>query len=149
MNRKHPKKPATPPAFVEGFESLMFKVEAIRSSQEASQQQIGDIHQAVYDPDEGLFARIRMSDQSNKEKITALEVWREQVDVDRNAHDEGDVEINIKVKALEETVKDLSGWRDRALGVWRWVFAAFGAATVTLVFKFIYDIVKTHIKFVF
>lgn len=55
------------------FDVLMYKVEKIEESQDKIIDQLSGLHDAVYDPDKGLFSRIKEVQQENNKELSIIE----------------------------------------------------------------------------
>jgi hypothetical protein len=126
----------------------MVKIEKIEEAQEQTLNKVDDVHDAIYDPDHGLFARIRTAESVNREhtiivdkKINEIESWKTSGSADDKA-------VMKQLQQHETAIRELEGWRVRASGFYRWVFLTFGGALVALIFKVVYELVKNHIHLV-
>lgn len=54
------------------FDILMYKVEKIEESQDKILDQLSGLHEAVYNPDNGLFSRIKEVKQENDKEINII-----------------------------------------------------------------------------
>lgn len=135
------------------FEELMFKFGRIEDSQEKILEQISELHEAVYDPDDGLFARIKNVEKIGSEEVMTLDKelyelksWREnekknlneiKISVDRNAE---------TLKQLETKVEELKSWKSSVSGTLRWIFVTMTTTTLGILSKLLYDFLSGHIK---
>lgn len=134
-----------------GFDSMMLKVDALG-------EDVKDIKTKIYEPDDGIFARIKSIEVDTKR--IANDVART---VDRvEAHDqiEGDVKLHHQridmmetnlsgLKSISEQQKvidDLVKYRNRVNSVLKWVGVSLGGAVVSLLFKFLYDLIQGHVS---
>lgn len=109
-----------------GFDSLMFKIENIERTQSNMSDQIKMIHEVLYKPDDGFFARV-------KQVETEASIV--------HSHTE-------TVNTLDVSVKDLKRWKNLVNRVMKWFAVAVGGGVITLVGKLLYDFVSGHIKIV-
>jgi hypothetical protein len=124
------------------FETLLLKVDKVEEAQgtmvgkfdkiEENQSlivgKVDKIHDAIYHPDDGLFARIQSSKVSAKEQDIKLEK-----------------QITEKVSTVDDDVKSLMKTRRTFLKVGRAISFGIGGGFVTMVFKLLYDFVIKHV----
>jgi len=55
------------------FDRIIFKVEKIEESQNKILDQISDIHETMYNPDKGIFSRIKEVEQKDSKNVLILE----------------------------------------------------------------------------
>lgn len=109
-----------------GFDNLVFKIENIEQSQSGMSDKVNMIHEALYKPDDGFFARVKQVETEAH---------------DTQAHTE-------TVRALDVSVKDLERWKGWVNRVVKWVAIAIGGGVATLMGKLLYDFISGHIKIV-
>ena len=56
-----------------GFDKLLYKIEGIENSQNQIGTKVDKIHEAIYHPDDGLFARIAANKSEQNENVTKIE----------------------------------------------------------------------------
>lgn len=137
-----------------GFESLMFKVNGIEANQVVMGQQIGAIHEAVYRPDDGLFARVK-SIELVKERIDDVDEFEmnvRELQQWRSAH-EKTLEIvaacnNENKKIADEhsaMLAEFTRFQTRMYAVVKWFALLLIGGMGTLTSKLLYDFVSGHI----
>lgn len=62
------------PVFNGGFEALMSKVDGIQASQAKMEEHIEKVNLALYEPDEGLFSRIKNVEKEQNEKFKSAQL---------------------------------------------------------------------------
>jgi len=141
------------PALNGGFDTLLYKVDKIEGAQGEIVGRLSEIHSAIYNPDEGLFARIveakntAVTENSELDKkLIAMNSWRENVDklIDDDATK--DEVLSKRVDEQQNIINDLKLWRANVSSLGKWMGVAFGGGFVTVMFKLIYDAVTTHWK---
>jgi len=92
---------STSPVLNGGFDKMMIIVEHIQEKQEETSKKVDKIHDGLYDPDDGLYARVKM-----------VETMTEQMAKSQAVHlatDEKNIkEINESLKKLSSTDEDLN-----------------------------------------
>lgn len=111
-----------------GFDKLLVKVEQIEEKQEKTLQEIESIRNAIYDPNEGVFALIKSSETSQLEEVHQLERRLGEtkifLDFTKTQLDEKQKALSTlqeKVSLQETTVKELSDWKRNVSGAIRWI----------------------------
>jgi uncharacterized protein YaaN involved in tellurite resistance len=142
------------PALNGGFDTLLFKVEKIEEGQVQMGTKVDSIHEAIYHPDEGLFARVKVVEPL-KEKAEAIDqlekdvlVLQQRVQVDeRTVEKEARLTEEHKklVKLHAEQIKDLVAFKSKVCAIVKWGLVTLGGSVVTLIGKLIYDFVSGHI----
>ena len=110
---------------------LREQFEHFNTVQDEVKQKVEAVHEALYHPDEGLFARIKTSADESREKDNEIEK-----------------KLNEQVTELKGELEELQGWRRGTMSVARWVLGIWSTTTVGLVVKLLYDLIKNHIRFV-
>lgn len=129
-----------------GFDRLLYKIDGIEQSQSQIVNKVDKIHDAIYHPDDGLFARIsanktdHIESMSKVEKqIVELNTWKQGVvKSEDDSEKETDV-MNVKLKDLENSINDLSKFQSGVYGALKWFGAAIGGGIITMLFKIFYN----------
>lgn len=131
-----------------GFDRLFYKIDSIEANQTAMANKVDKIHEAIYDPDEGLFARITNNKAAQNESIADVEksvgelnVWKEQKEKSIENVAEKSEKISEKLTSIENEVGDLNNFKTLTIGTVKWFLAAVGGGIATIVFKLLYDYV--------
>lgn len=136
------------PALNGGFDKLTNQVDKI-------DQHVESIHDAIYDPDKGLFARVKDVENSKldgldklERDIVELQTWR---DIEEKSI-EKDAQITNEriqtIKTLELQVAELTQLKDRFLQIGRWVFVTVAGGAATILGKMIFDFISGHVQFI-
>jgi len=121
-----------------GFDTLLYKIDKIEENQGNLSNKLDNIHDAIYDPDSGIFSRLssnkveyekKFNDISNK--LTELKV--EQVKVSESESEQN--EKIDKLSKIDKSVEDLVQNKDSVLGFFKWFLAALGGGMITLIVK--------------
>lgn len=145
------------PALNGGFETLMFKVNNIENAQTQLVETVASINEAVFKPDDGLFARVkeveRISD--NVENVNKIEKDVLEIKLWKNNEEKvlakGVVETEENEKlAASHSIQliELQKWKQRINSVTKWTMVTIATGITTLFGKLIYDFIVGHIKFV-
>lgn len=109
-----------------GFDTLMFKIDSVEKAQSVIVDKVNLIHDALYKPDNGLFARVKQTEQGAEE-----------------AHAHSEV-----VRNLDVSVKDLTRWQQFVNRGAKWLAVAIGGSLITLIGKLLLAVISGHVKFV-
>lgn len=136
------------PALNGGFSQLMFKVNNIEKSQVESIEKINSIHEAIYHPDEGLYARVKVVEGEVFDEISKIDSdvkniikWKEKEEKEFEkqksfSHDQEKIILSQKL-----VIDDLVSFKQKTSSILKWMFVTFTGSIITLVFKLIYDFV--------
>ena len=151
------------PALNGGFDTLLHKVDSIEKSQghtskkvdelcvshEEMKEKVSQVHKAVYDPDEGLFARQHAAEARSTTFVAELTAWKGSVDKELVRDEKEDEEVWTKIDANEKKVSDIEvkvneiiKSRRHTKGIMKWFAAAMGGGFITLLVKLLYDVIS-------
>lgn len=137
-----------------GFDTLIFKMNGIEEKQSQLVSTVDSIHEAIYHPDDGLFARVKSMEYvkgkveavSKLEKdVYALQQWYTTRERDIVKEDKVDEEQEKLVDLHTEKLKELEEFRQRVNSVVKWLSVTLGGAFIALLGKLIYTLVTGHI----
>lgn len=123
-------------------DTLIYKIDKIEEGQEKIEAKVDSIHDAVFHPDQGLFARVNdiKNWKSNEEKLAE----------EATKQDEQKVKA---VKDLEEIVteqekelKQLSDWKVKVVSTAKWTLVTIATTAVGVAGKLIYDALSAHFQ---
>lgn len=144
----------TSPVLNGGFDTMMVKVEQIEENQKQMGTKVDSIHDAIYHPDDGLFARVKDVEHV-KEKalvveklekdLTHIQHQREHEQVHSKEASELSKENEKAVKDLSQKVKDLSDFKSRVCTAAKWLALTVGGGLLTGLGKLLYDFASGHI----
>ncbi len=125
------------PALNGGFDTLMLKIEGIEKGQDHLVDRVDSIHEAVYNPDTGLFSRLK-----------SVEQWRgvEEKTVDKEQ--QVNVEQNEIVRVHADQLKELGKFKERATAIAKWIVITLATGGAGLLGKLAYDFATHHIQFI-
>jgi chromosome segregation ATPase len=137
------------PALNGGFDTLLQKMENLEKHQDKVIEQIDEIHEAVYNPDEGLFARIKDAEleRSNEirelnSEILKIKLHQEHADIDNAKVSKDDEKLGSKVDNLSSRITEI----ERGYVIMKWLSATVATGTVLGFIKVMYDYIVTHVK---
>lgn len=110
---------------------LKEQLEHFNQVQEEIKNKVDGVHSALYDPDEGLFARIKLSAEEARQKDHELEN-----------------KITTEVTVVNKRLDELEGWKSRVTSIGKWVLSIWTTTTVGVIVKFAYDLIQNHIRFI-
>jgi len=127
-----------------GFDILMFKIEKIEQNQEQLVDKVDKIHDAIYDPSDGIFSKLSESNADHAQKINETEQklieineWKKQKDKDSQKSESELEETSEKVQSLQKNVDDLVQSKSIVWSAARWILVAIAGGTLTLLFKWL------------
>lgn len=137
-----------------GFDTLMFKVEKIEEGQVQMGTKVDSIHDAIYHPDDGLFARVKDVEHV-KEKVAAAEKLTMDVAKLQQWHDSEEKVVEKEAKMTEaheklvkdhdDKLKELVAFKTKVCTVAKWLGVTIGGGLLTGFGKLLYDFASGHI----
>jgi hypothetical protein len=134
-----------------GFDILLHKIDKIEQGQGQIVGKVEKIHDAIYDPSEGIFSKLSETKVEYTQQFGALgqkmfeiSEWKkhkEKVDDKLKSTNE---DLSIKILTMEKSVDTLSKSRATVWGVLKWAGVAIGGAIVTLLVKFLESKLSGH-----
>ena len=124
-----------------GFDTLLFKIDKIEQSQGQLVSKVDKIHEAIYDPKEGIVSQladhklestVRLNEI--KTDIAALDSWKKNHEKDDIKDEKVVTEASSKVANLEKSVETLVRHKNNAAGILKWFAVAIGGGIITLIF---------------
>lgn len=145
------------PAMNGGFSTLMYKIEKIEQSQEQLVEKVDEIRVVLYDPDKGLYARIKNVENSviESERISLMEEemrdmksWRDNEKKFFDKSENNEAQLEKKIEEHSEIIKEIQRWYQKQAAVSKWLAVTVGTSTLGLLVKFAYDYLINHVKFI-
>jgi hypothetical protein len=138
------KKIVSSPALNGGFDTLLYKIDKIEQSQGHLVSKLDKIHDAIYDPQDGLFSKMSQQKLENEIKlgeinqnVLELKLWKNHKDKsDQKEEDEID-KSKGKIASLEKTVETLNENKNTIWSITKWLAAALGGAIVTILLAYL------------
>ena len=130
------------PALNGGFDILLYKIDGIEKSQGQIVEKVDKIHEAIYHPDEGLFARIAPNKASQIESLSKvekdiieIETWKNQREEDGEDCEKENDEFQHKLTNLEKSLNDVVRFQSLIFSALKWLAAAVGGAVISFFAK--------------
>lgn len=127
-----------------GFDILLHKIDKIEQGQGQIVGKVEKIHDAIYDPSEGIFSKLSETKVEYTQQFGLLEQKMIEISEWKKHKEKADDKLEIvnddlsaKFLLIEKSVDTLSKSRATVWGVFKWVGVAIGGAIVTLLFKFL------------
>lgn len=145
------------PSMNGGFTTLMYKIENIEESQTKLVQKVDQIHDVLYEPDKGLYARVKKieNDCASEEAIESLEkdvqeikIWKSSEEKTAVKDEEKDGKNDKLLLEHESTIRDLQASILKYNAATKWVIVSLGGAIASLLGKLVYDFLLGHVKFI-
>lgn len=138
------KKLANSAALNGGFDTLLFKIDKIEQSQGQLVNKVDKIHEAIYDPTDGIFSRLSeyKLESTNKinevsQNLAEIQVWKEVKDKEGEKDDQKNNKNDLKLETLEKSVDSLVRNKNNVWSVMKWFLVAVGGGLVTLTMKWL------------
>lgn len=129
-----------------GFDRLMSKVDAIEESQTTIANKVDELHDSIYDPDNGLYARLKEIEHEKEMQVSELDrkfdelkvigVFEEKSKVEKEAVDKTNRELLAKTATQLE---DLIKWKDLVTSFAKWVI---GSGAISASAKMLYNMLS-------
>ena len=127
-----------------GFDTLLYKIDKIEQSQGQLVSKVDKIHEAIYDPNDGMFAKLAEHKLDSEVKlneinksVTELSTWKTHKEKE-DVQDEQIVnKASTTLATLEKSVEGLVKSKETVWGVGKWFFVAIGGGLITLLFSWL------------
>ena len=145
------------PAMNGGFSTLMYKIEKIEQSQEQLVEKVDEIRVVLYDPDNGLYARIKNVENSTieserislmEEEIKDMKSWKENEKKFFDKSETTEIQLEKKIEEHAEIIKELQRWYQKNAAISKWLAVTIGTSVLGMLVKFLYDYLINHVKFI-
>jgi len=127
-----------------GFDTLLFKIDKIEQCQGQIVTKVDKIHDSIYDPIDGIFAKIGAAKIENaqqhgetSQKLAELTEWKKHQEKSDTKHEQNVDDNADKIVQLEKTVDHLTRSKDQAGSIIKWIVVALGGGAITLIFNWI------------
>lgn len=138
------KKIASSAALNGGFDTLLYKIDKIEQNQGELVNKVDKIHDAIYDPNEGLFSKISESKLENagkfsdiETKLTEITSWKKYKERTEEKSEIEHEEAVVKIDTLEKSVDSLLKSKHATWSFLKWFAVAVGGGILTLCFKWL------------
>lgn len=127
-----------------GFDTLLYKIDKIEQGQGQLVTKVDKIHDAIYDPNDGIFSKLseyklesaaKMNEIS--QEMIEISEWKRHQEKDEVKEEKTSEETTKKVESLEKHVDQLVKNKDHAWSILKWLFVAIGGGIITLAFNWL------------
>ena len=125
-----------------GFETLLFKIDKIEQSQGQLVFKVDKIHDAIYDPNDGIFSKLGEYKLQNagrihelEQNINELQLWKEVNQDEEEKSEKAEDKNKEKLLAVETAVFTLNTHMTHAWSILKWFLVAVGGGIITLTVK--------------
>lgn len=136
-----------------GFDKLYMKIESIEAGQQQIVERVDSIHDAIFNPDEGIFSRLAQTKIEQIEivadvdkQLASIITWKDQQDKLAEKDANADTKMSETIQSHQKTIDDLMKWKTTISAIGKWFAAALIGATISLMFKLLYDAIILHWK---
>ncbi len=127
-----------------GFETLLYKIDKIEQSQGQLVNKVDKIHDAIYDPNDGIFSKLSEYKLENAEQlndmsqeVTELHLWKENREKEEEKETKKSDIVDKKIDDIEKSVDSLLRNKHNVWAIMKWFLVAFSGGIVTLSIKWI------------
>lgn len=132
------------------------KLESIDNNQQVISEKLDKIHDAIYEPDEGLYARIRdvevtrnkveLIDDLEKEVLILKE--KEKIEIALNKEDEKlEQQRNVLIKEHDQNLRELLDFKRKIVTFSKWFGGLLATSLLGVGGKLLYDFISKHITY--
>lgn len=126
-----------------GFERLSAKIDRMEEIQSKTNDVVDDIHSAIYDPDRGLYARLKDTDNNRTSELQRLDKEVSEIEEVDKKHNSLFEQHEKRLDSIEKSVADSIKLTNRV----KWLLTITTGAFITGGVKYVYDIIAHHIVF--
>lgn len=127
-----------------GFDKLFYKMDKLEEGQANLSSAVGKIHDAIYDPNDGIFSKlsefkIETYDKFNNitHHMSEINEWKKHLEKSKDKDAEEVDQATGKINTLERSVDSLVKSKDTLWGVAKWLGVALGGGLIALLFKWL------------
>lgn len=153
MNKLELEKIKESPALNGGFSALEIAVSNIGEDVKETKTKVDAVHEAVYEPDTGLYARVK--EMLPAKEFRAVEVDVNELKVLRAADEKVKAEIITDTKAHAKIVNDhanelidLRNFKTNVYAAAKWLAIALAGSGITVAAKLLYEAFQGSIKLI-
>jgi vacuolar-type H+-ATPase subunit I/STV1 len=145
------------PAMNGGFSNLMYKIEKIEQSQSQLVTKVDEIREVLYDPDNGLYARIKSVEngsaelervQELEEQLHSIQNWKISEEKIAQKEELNDENIAKIINQHSEVIKELQTWHQKQAAATKWLSITIGTAILGTIGKLIHAYISSHIQII-
>jgi hypothetical protein len=127
-----------------GFDTLLHKIDKIEQSQGQLVMKVDKIHEAIYDPSDGIFSKIAESKLESTQRFSDVEKklldvsnWKTYKEMSDEKSDDAVDQHTTKLAAMEKAVDSLVASQNKSWSVVKWFLVAVGGGLITLAFSWL------------
>jgi hypothetical protein len=139
--------------YQETVQTVLDKIERIEEGQDASNRKLDALHTAIYDPDEGVYARIKAGAATAEKMVIEFEQRQGMLVTkltEQLKHAEKTAaESGAKMEKLDDAVvkvDELMRWKTSVDRIITWLVVAVATGVGGLLAKLLYEWLSTHVK---
>jgi len=145
------------PAMNGGFSTLMYKIEKIEKSQEQIVDKVDEIRDVLYDPDSGIYARIKIIENETidnekfdklEEEVVAIKTWKNSKEKSEEKEEQQDIDFQKVLSEHAEVIKELQSWYQKQAAATKWLAVTVGTALIGGIGKIIHIFLTNHIQLI-
>jgi hypothetical protein len=145
------------PAMNGGFSTLMYKIDKIEQSQNQLVEKVDEVRNVLYDPDNGLYARIKTVENDSielekfedlEEKFEEIKIWKNSIEKLSEKEEIHDEDIEKIIRNHDEIIKELQRWYQRQAAITKWLTVTLGTGIVGAIGKLIHFYFSNHIQII-
>jgi hypothetical protein len=127
-----------------GFDTLLYKIDKIEQSQGQLVSKVDKIHDAIYDPTEGIFSKLSEYKLENTNKINEvtqdineLHIWKDLKTKEEFKSEQFEDKTKETIMKIENSVETLVRSKNSTSAFVKWLMFALGGGIMTLIGKWI------------
>lgn len=145
------------PAMNGGFTTLLYKVENIEHSQGQLVEKVDQIHDVLYEPDTGLYARIKNVENASispetlnhiEKDVQEIKIWKTSKEKMSEKDDVHEIQQTKLIQQHDELLNDLNDSIKKYNAAIKWIVVSMGGGIVSMIIKLVYDYLSGHVKIV-
>lgn len=145
------------PAMNGGFTTLLYKVENIEQTQSQIVEKVDQIHDVLYEPDTGLYARIKNVENASispeilnhlEKDLQEIKIWKFSKEKLSEKYDEHETQQSKIIQDHDVLLKQVHDSIKKYNAAIKWIVVSMSGGIVSIAIKLIYDYLSGHIKIV-
>ena len=127
-----------------GFDTLLYKIDKIEEGQSTLNSKVDKIHEAIYDPNEGIFSKLSEYKLESYEKfnnithhMSEINEWKKHLEKTKDKDSEEVDQASEKIVELEKSIDGLVKGKNAVWAVSKWLGVAVGGGLIALLFKWL------------
>lgn len=131
--------------------AILHKMDRIEEGQGETIKRLDALHSAIYEPDDGLFARIKAGSAAAERRAIELDQKYAALDARFAQAEKSAIADDTKLKKLDDSsvkVEDLVKWKKAVNGALRWLVIAILTGSGGILAKLLFDWFQGHVRVV-